>query len=283
MKLQFAIMFSSPTIIALLMASISSLVHGRIAGNIRSPSESEQFISQMQSHGKPQIGGSRTLVKTNQRSVFEQDQRSVFEQDQRSVFDQEVIDHARKFLDQLPGDEDYSFVTDEMLLDQAKFIGLDEDKSFGEVTISSVCECVDDPSTPENECLEGCELDVVIDAVALVLGILPIPSSSIGKVASRLIDSLPPSIRKRIVELVRSIPTGDAVDILIEVFMLIFNNLPEGGLNCAFAGFGFWDYFGIGVAIASILATGGVALILFLAALTLDIVNLVSSIFICFG
>jgi len=276
-------MLSSPTIIALLMASISSLVHGRIAGNIRSPSESEQFILQMQSHGKPQIGGSRTLVKTNQRSVFEQDQRSVFEQDQRSVFDQEVIDHARKFLDQLPGDENYGFVTDEMLLDQAKLIGLDEDKAFGEVTISSVCECVDDPSTPENECLEGCELDVVIDAVALVLGILPIPSSSIGKVASRLIDSLPPGIRKQIVELVRSIPTGDAVDILIEVFMLIFNNLPEGGLNCAFAGFGFWDYFGIGVAIASILATGGVALILFLAALTLDIVNLVSSIFICFG
>jgi len=282
MKLQFAII-SSPTLIALLMASISSLVHGRIAGNIRSPSESEQFISQIQSHGKPQIGGSRTLVKTNQRSVFEQDQRSVFEQDQRSVFDQEVIDHARKFLDQLPGDENYSFVTDEMILDQAKLIGLDEDQAFGQVTISSVCECVDDPSTPENECLEGCELDVVIDAVGLVLGILPIPSSSIRKVASRLIDSLPPGIRKRIVELILSIPTGDAVDILIEVFMLIFNNLPDGGLNCAFAGFGLWDYLGIAVAIASILATGGVALVIFLAGLALDIVNLVNSIFICFG
>mmetsp|Transcript_9286 Transcript_9286/g.9040 ORF Transcript_9286/g.9040 Transcript_9286/m.9040 type:complete len:114 (+) Transcript_9286:356-697(+) len=76
-----------------------------------------------------------------------------------------------------------------------KLIGLDEDQEFGEVTITSICECTSNPNTPENECLEGCELDVVVDAVALVIGIVPIPSSSIGTVASRFVDSLPSPIR----------------------------------------------------------------------------------------
>jgi len=119
----------------------------------------------------------------------------VLQRRKQNGFDQKAIEHARKFFDQLPGDEGYSFVTDEMLVDQAKLIGLDEDQEFGEVTITSICECTSNPNTPENECLEGCELDVVVDAVALVIGIVPIQSSSIGTVASRFVDSLPSPIR----------------------------------------------------------------------------------------
>lgn len=145
-----------------------------------------------------------------------------------------------------------------------------------------------DPSPEEEPFMIGiiasvpCEISVVIDVIALGLGVIGLRGSAPKNVGKKLWDKTPGSTKTRILRLLPTMTASNFPVKLVEVLKLIQESLSWNALKDSFSELGWWDAITFSFAFLAIFVTGGAAFLINIGLLVADITLLLIAINDCF-
>ena len=130
-----------------------------------------------------------------------------------------------------------------------------------------------------------CEVEVAIDSIALVLGIVGVPGKFAEKVAKKLFNKLSSSKRRQVSAMLRKLGNDPkaAPGIIVDIFMLLVTTISFGVIKDSLNDLSWWDYFLVLANFTAIFASGGAALVVKVAFMTNDVVNLTRDSLKCFN
>jgi len=127
-----------------------------------------------------------------------------------------------------------------------------------------------------------CEISVVIDVVALGLGVIGLRGSAPKNVGKKLWEKTPGSTKTRILRLLPTMTASNFPVKLVEVLKLIQESLSWNALKDSFSELGWWDAVTFSLSFLAIFVTGGGAFLINVGLLISDITLLLIAINDCF-
>lgn len=157
-----------------------------------------------------------------------------------------------------------------------------KEEIFGIIEVMASRPEVDMPVADFSIMATPCEVEVVIDSIALGLSAIGLRGGSGRKIARKMYDKVPKAAQDKLIRTAKSITTSNFGDKIYEMLKIIYENLTWNALKDSFSELGFWDAATFALSFAAIFASGGTAFLINIGLLSYDAAMLVSSINKCF-